>query len=373
MPARLWSLPDLPEGTPLPQRLEALEGAVYLAAGSIVTPELKQSLVRLGVSGFRETDGSSEPTPAGQSYFLQDQAQQLRVLRDVKQAGAAPLPGEIDRMLALAAPMALPPTPLLQKLEQLLGALYRRPQDRLDLLALPTLLDQIIDWAATLHGTPVLCPRLLDPLGYLPAQAVDSALWAAWFAARVGLPRTEIKSLLLAALLRDIGLLACSEDVLYGGQPVTALDRAPIHDHPLRSIQWLFTNQIDDDEVHRTVRQHHERVDGTGYPLQLPGALLSKSSQVLALTDTLVAVSSPRPHRPARPLQSGVQAIVQGAGTRFDPGLTRMLMQTLGAYPPGSVLLLDRKMPAVVIDSTGTHRYRPLVQCITRDEGQMAL
>ena len=88
--------------------------------------------------------------------------------------------------------------------------------------------------------------------------------------------------------------------------------------HPLMGYHFLeafdFLKSARD-----VVLQHHERYDGDGYPLGLAGDAICVGARVFAVADTLESMTSVRPYRPARAFEEAYQAILAGAGTRYDP------------------------------------------------------
>lgn len=356
MPSRLWSLPDLPEDRPVPVRLEALGADLYLEAGSLVTPALKSALAAQGIAGFREAEPAAPGTTPSQEWF---QAPPKPVVMP-EEAAIAPL-------LRDALQPQVPPRGADQTAHGFLLHLYRRPFEPLDLTFLDSLAADLVAWAAHLPGPPVLAPHAQRPDSWLAEHVLDSARWAVWFAADLDLPEADLQSLVRAALLRDIGQLAVAPEVLYAGRALDQQSKSQIADHPLHSAAWLSSRGVVAEEVHRVVRQHHERFDGTGYPLGLPGSTLAKAAQILALCDTFMAVASPRPHRQARTLHAASQAVLEGAGTRFDPGLARHFIQRVGLYPAGSVIEVDQQFAALVTDGNGPHRWRPKARLLRRE------
>lgn len=352
MTARIWSVPDLPEGLPLPARLDALNGSCYLAAGSVVTAALKSALIARGIAGFVESAGGEESAtgPVAVLPVTLDAGHLQRLLRSAFPSQTLPLEAEIAA-------------------QSFLRHLYAQPFAPLDKEYLAQLTSSLLDWAAGLPGPPVTLPGSGRPDSWLTEHVLHSAQWTAWIGLLLGLPRVLLQSVVTGALLRDVGQMAVDAEWLYTNRRLDAAGRAQIADHPLYSVSWLSSFDYQDEELQRTIRQHHERFDGQGYPLRLPGPRLSEGAQILTLADTLSAVASRRPWREARPMPEAVQALIQGAGTQFNPDLVRLFVQQVGPYPPGTLLELEGKRIAVVSDSRGAHRWRPEVQVVARLNG----
>jgi ribonuclease P protein subunit RPR2 len=121
-------------------------------------------------------------------------------------------------------------------------------------------------------------------------------------------------------LLHDIGKVAVPDAILYKPEPLTAEERDLIQCHPavgaeiLRDIAFL-------GEAKAVVRHHHERWDGAGYPDGLSGEDIPLAARVFAVADTLDALTTDRPYRPASPLRAARRVIDSAAGTQFDPAV----------------------------------------------------
>ena len=70
---------------------------------------------------------------------------------------------------------------------------------------------------------------------------------------------------------------------------------------------------------------HHERIDGTGYPLQLDGSLISRETRIITTADVFDALTADRPYRAAMPLDCALGIMAQGSGTAFDPACLKAL------------------------------------------------
>jgi putative nucleotidyltransferase with HDIG domain len=121
-------------------------------------------------------------------------------------------------------------------------------------------------------------------------------------------------------LLHDIGKVAVPDAILFKPGPLTPEERALMIKHPqigseiLRHIDFL-------DEAKVVVLHHHERWDGQGYPDGLAGEAIPLQARVFAVADTLDALTTDRPYRPAVGWAEARRAIRAEAGAQFDPAI----------------------------------------------------
>ena len=125
-------------------------------------------------------------------------------------------------------------------------------------------------------------------------------------------------------LLHDIGKVAIPDAILHKPEPLSRQERELIQQHPV--IGWQIVKQVDFlGAASDVVRHHHERWDGDGYPDGLKGEDIPLTARVFAVADTLDALTTDRPYRPASPLSDARTEITAARGTQFDPAVVDAL------------------------------------------------
>ena len=132
-----------------------------------------------------------------------------------------------------------------------------------------------------------------------------------------GLDGERQHGLRVAALLHDIGNCAVPATILSKPAPLTETELALMHTHVEEGCQLLADIDFG-SPVADIVYQHHERVDGSGYPRGLKGDEILLEARILAIADTVEAMCSPRPYRPAATVDAAIEEINRGAGRLYD-------------------------------------------------------
>jgi HD domain len=135
---------------------------------------------------------------------------------------------------------------------------------------------------------------------------------------QLGLSPARLRTLAIGGLLHDIGKLSLPDAIL---QKPGALDDAEydvVKLHPERGYELLNELGGFDSTVTRLVLDHHERLDGSGYPRGLNGGELDVSTRILAVCDVYDALVSPRVYRPAWPQEDALALLREEAGVAFD-------------------------------------------------------
>ena len=133
----------------------------------------------------------------------------------------------------------------------------------------------------------------------------------------LALPDEQITALRMAALIHDIGKITVPAELLSKPGVLSLLEYQLVQTHVTSSYNLLRTLDLPWN-IADVIHQHHERLDGSGYPNQLQEKQLYFKSKILAVADVVEAMSSHRPYRPARGVESALSEIATGKGALFD-------------------------------------------------------
>ena len=149
-------------------------------------------------------------------------------------------------------------------------------------------------------------------------------IYAMEIAKDLGLSASEMQALRAAALLHDIGKLAVPEQIISKPGKLTPEEFEKIKIHPVVGAEILERVQFPYPVV-PIVRAHHEKWDGSGYPLGLKGEEIPIGARILAAVDCLDALASNRQYRRAMPLDRAMEIVVAESGKSFDPKVVEAL------------------------------------------------
>lgn len=145
----------------------------------------------------------------------------------------------------------------------------------------------------------------------------------------MGLNENELEGLLMAGQLHDIGKAAIPLDILNKPGKLTEHEFGMIKAHPVTAYQALsaisFPWPIAD-----IVRHHHERMDGSGYPDGIAGEEIHPWARILAVCDTVEAMTAHRPYRAALKMQDAFEVLKSGSGKAYDPEVVEICISVLG-------------------------------------------
>lgn len=148
-------------------------------------------------------------------------------------------------------------------------------------------------------------------------------------AVALGLSLKEIEVLRKAASLHDVGKMRIPNSVLHKPGKLDDEERALIEEHPVLGA-WMVAS-IGDEQIVRTVRHHHERWDGAGYPDGIAGNDIPLFARIIAVADTYDAVTSTRSYRVGGSRKGALEIIRAESGSQFDPQVVEAFLTTLPA------------------------------------------
>lgn len=184
---------------------------------------------------------------------------------------------------------------------------------------------QIIDQNKDLLRALVRAIETRDP--YTSGHSVRVATLAVVIAHDLGLPRRQQNYVEIAALLHDIGKIdSIYADVISKPYDLNDDERALIQTHAARGAEILEAMTSVPREVVLSVRHHHERFDGKGYPSGIAGVNIPLAARIIMLCDSIDAMLSDRPYRKALTLEAVKSELEKCSGSQFDPAIVSIVV-----------------------------------------------
>jgi diguanylate cyclase (GGDEF)-like protein/putative nucleotidyltransferase with HDIG domain len=163
-----------------------------------------------------------------------------------------------------------------------------------------------------------------DP--YTRDHSENVTRYAVGIAEAMELGREDIEVLRQAAIVHDIGKIGVPDNILLKKTPFTPEEREQMETHVLTGVRILEETHLLEQEI-VLMRCHHERWDGRGYPEGVWGDAIPVGARILAVADTLDAITSNRVYRNGRDVSTALRIITEEAGAQFDPSVVDGLMR----------------------------------------------
>jgi putative nucleotidyltransferase with HDIG domain len=177
--------------------------------------------------------------------------------------------------------------------------------------------------SGTLHALGAMT-EFRDP--YTAGHQQRVARVAVSIARQMGLSEARLEGLRAAATVHDIGKIGVPIEILSSPALLSPLQLEIVRQHATSGYEILKTIKFD-WPVAEIVRQHHERIDGSGYPQGLRGEQIMLEARILAVADMLEAMVSHRPYRPALGMETALDELRRNRGVLYDSAVVDALMQ----------------------------------------------
>jgi len=208
--------------------------------------------------------------------------------------------------------------------------------------------------------------REQDTLTYDHGLSVAINLVA--FGRHLGFPRDQLANLGVIGLLLDIGKIRVSRALLEKNARLTPEEFAQIKLHVTHSVDILNNTANVNPDVIEGVAQHHERMDGSGYPFGLLGNKIGIFGKMAAIADTFAAITHKRPYASPVSPHDALQMLSNWSGTQFQSDMVEHFIQSIGVFPVGSLVELSTGEVAVVVTHNKQKRLRPKVLVVTEED-----
>ena len=167
-------------------------------------------------------------------------------------------------------------------------------------------------------------------------------------AVNLGLGRATQKTLIRAALSMNLASFELQDELAGVARPLTAEERESLSLHPWRSTEMLAKAGVTDINWLRTVLQHHENLDQSGYPYRVGKEALVTEARILRVVDVFAAMLSPRYTRSAFIPSQAVRMAFERERGHLDDAVMLILRRLIGKYPPGTLVKLANRETAVI-------------------------
>lgn len=203
---------------------------------------------------------------------------------------------------------------------------------------------------------------------YTYHRALNSSILAVLVGRHIGLPKSDLQLLALGCLLYDIGKTKIPEELLMKPSRLTPEEFAVVKRHVNLGVDLLRQTPGVDKQIIFLVRTHHERHDGSGYPVGLEGFQIPLFGRIAGLVDCYGAITTKRPYAEALSTTEAIRNIYEWRDIDFQAELVEQFIQALGVYPTGSLVELSTGEVAAVISQNRLRRLRPKVIVILDPE-----
>ncbi len=204
-------------------------------------------------------------------------------------------------------------------------------------------------------------------LSYLPCHSLNVTFISAKIGMGLQLSFDDLSKLCVAALLHDVGMTQLPPNLYESKEVLTPEQRKAIESHPLLGYQFFEKIKNDFPWLLKVILETHKRENNKGYP-DIVTDELHLYSKIVGIADTFEALTHNRSFRKAYHPADAIKTIIGAKEDFFAMDILRSTIDSLGLYPVGSLIQLNNKKIAAVIDTTGGSPMRPIVEIVNENQ-----
>jgi len=200
---------------------------------------------------------------------------------------------------------------------------------------------------------------------------IDTAILAETIANFMHLPEDYIDDVVLASLLHDCGMLKIPETIINKKAALSDTEMQTVAAHVVYGYKAVLSEFMYTERIAMIVLQHHERWDGKGYPNGLDKESIEIGARIIAVVDAFVAMTARKAYRSALLGYDAMKTLLADKGRRFDYEVIKAMIQSIGVYPIGSIVLMNDTSIVRVVGITPEAPLRPLIRVLIDETGHL--
>lgn len=206
---------------------------------------------------------------------------------------------------------------------------------------------------------------------YIFDHSVNVCLYSLLTGVAIGYHQKKLEQLGMGAFLHDLGKMQIPLEILDKPGKLTDEEFKVIKEHPSFGYKILTkSNEIEYASAH-IAYQHHEKLNGNGYPRGLNGSTIHEYSKIAAIADIYDAITSNRVYRKSLNNYEAIEIIMSYASSELDASLVKVFLRHVPVYPVGTLVQLNNKSRAVVIGQNRDLPLRPIIRVFEEEEREV--
>lgn len=215
--------------------------------------------------------------------------------------------------------------------------------------------------------------RIREKDNYLLEHSVNLSVLMSIFGKAMKHPADVLHQTVVGALLHDIGKILTPDEILHKPGRLTSEEFEVMKQHAVHSHSILASTEGIGELTLLTAAQHHERMDGSGYPAGLKGDAISVYGRMVAIADVYDAITANRVYHTGMSPTQGLKKLLEWSGDHLDPDLVRQFIRCIGIYPVGTLVLLESGRLGVVIEGNDSDQRLPVVRIMYHTRFRMPI
>lgn len=230
---------------------------------------------------------------------------------------------------------------------------------------------QTIQKMAYEHPKEIVMFILAENTQDFAVEALNVALTVALICPLMNLNKDATFDIVIASLLHNVGVLRLPTSLTNKADNLTEAEIQILKTHILHAYKCAVDELSYSESVGNSILQQYERWDGKGYPEGLSGTNIDLGSRLISISDAFVLSLAKKVDGKSPMSYEVVKSLLSYSSSKFDPNIVKMVIQCVGIYPIGSVVLLNDGAICKVVQIATDAPLRPCVQVILSETGKI--
>lgn len=227
-----------------------------------------------------------------------------------------------------------------------------------------TVIDELMDLLTQSEDLLYTVTNLMTTDDYTYRHSVNVCILSIMTASSMGYSDEEVKDIALGSLLHDIGKVNVKYGLVQKPSPLSDAEKDEMKNHSEYGYQLIKDIKELPYSVKQIVRLHHEKLDGSGYPMGLKKMEIPEYVRIVTLCDMFDAMTANRSYRKRMPVHLALEVLMRDAVYKVDPAVYRVMTKTVCIFPPGQGVLLSDGRVGIVSGYRHDSPTRPKVKLI---------
>ncbi|MFC4776351.1 HD-GYP domain-containing protein [Paenibacillus sp. GCM10023252] len=232
------------------------------------------------------------------------------------------------------------------------------------------MMNLIIDDLSSHHDAMIMLMDMGIVDHYLFQHSLNVCIYTTMLGMAHGYTRDELMMLGMGALLHDIGKTQIAVDVLKKPGSLTKDEFEQMKQHAEIGYRLLKDEPNVPLVVAHCAYQHHERLDGSGYPRGIRGNEIHDFAKWIGLVDSYDAMTTNRVYRSPMLPHHAVELLYAGTGTLYEQHMVQQFRDKVAIYPLGITVMLHTGEKGIVVDLNSSYPHRPIVRVLYNEAGE---
>ncbi len=206
---------------------------------------------------------------------------------------------------------------------------------------------------------------------YTFQHSLNVTIYSLAIGTKLKLSEKELADLGVGAMMHDIGKIFIDKDILQKADRLTDEEFIVMKSHTQLGFDFIRKMTDLPAVIAHCAYQHHERLDGSGYPRGIAGNEIHKYAKIIGIADVFDAITSNRVYREAMLPHIGLEILYAGAVSIFDKDMVEAFKSSIVAYPNGLTIELNDHRIGIVVKQNNHICDRPIIEIIDEGNGKL--